>query len=127
MISLRSALSDYLAMRRALGYKLRRAEKLLLQFINYVEATGANSITTDLALSWARLPERGDVSWWSGRLTVARRFAAFVNTFDPNTEVPPRDLLPGRKSRRGCRFCILIQTSPHWWARHTSFPHRSAF
>jgi integrase len=104
MISLRSALSDYLAMRRALGYKLRRAEKLLLQFINYVEATGANSITTDLALSWARLPERGDVSWWSGRLTVARKFAAFVNTFDPNTEVPPRDLLPGRKSRRAVPF-----------------------
>jgi len=104
MIPLRSALSDYLTMRRALGYKLQRTEKLLLQFIDHVEAAGANSITTDLALSWASLPVGGDRSWWSGRLAVARKFAAFVNTLDPDTEVPPTDLLPGGKSRRAVPF-----------------------
>lgn len=104
MISLRSALTDYLAMRRALGYKLRRTEKLLLQFIEYAEATGADSITTDLAVNWARLPVGGDVSWWSSRLTVVRKFAAFVNTLDPETQIPPADILPGRKSRRAVPF-----------------------
>jgi len=104
MIPLRSALSDYLSTRRSLGYKLRRTEKLLLQFIDYVEANCADRIATDLALSWARLPVGGDVSWWSSRLTVVRKFATFVNTLDPETEVPPSDLLPGRKSRRAVPF-----------------------
>lgn len=104
MIPLRSALAEYLAMRRSLGYKLRRTEKLLFQFIEYVEANGADRITTDLALNWARLPAGGDVSWWSSRLTAVRKFATFVSTLEPKTEVPPADLLPGRKSRRAVPF-----------------------
>jgi integrase len=104
MIPLRSALADYLAMRRSLGYKLRRTEKLLFQFVEYAEANGADRVTTDLALNWARLPADGAVSWWSSRLTVVRKFAKFVNTLEPKTEVPPADLLPGRKSRRAVPF-----------------------
>lgn len=104
MIPLRSALADYLAMRRSLGYKLRRTEKLLFQFVEYAEANGADRVTTDLALNWARLPADGAVSWWSSRLTVVRKFANFVNTLEPKTEVPPADLLPGRKSRRAVPF-----------------------
>ncbi|HLZ24915.1 MAG TPA: tyrosine-type recombinase/integrase [Ktedonobacterales bacterium] len=104
MTALRSALADYLGMRRALGYKLRRTEKLLLQFVDYIETAGADHISTDLALNWARLPASADVSWWSGRLTVARKFATFVNTLDPKSEVPPADLLPARKSRRAVPF-----------------------
>ena len=34
MTPLRHALLDYLAVRRALGYKLQRAEKLLAQFLD---------------------------------------------------------------------------------------------
>jgi hypothetical protein len=37
MITLRPALQDYLTMRRALGYKLQRTEKLLADFIGFVE------------------------------------------------------------------------------------------
>jgi hypothetical protein len=33
---LRQALADYLAIRRSLGYKLARPEKLLSQFITYL-------------------------------------------------------------------------------------------
>ena len=40
MNTLRQALADYLAVRRALGYKLARAEKLLAQFLDYVEDRG---------------------------------------------------------------------------------------
>src|SRR5262249_18671461 len=80
MIPLRSALSDYLSTRRSLGYKLRRTEKLLLQFIDYVEANCADRIATDLALSWARLPVGGDVSWWSSRLTVVRKLCPTLRT-----------------------------------------------
>ncbi len=99
MIPLRPALADYLAMRRALGYKLQRTEKLLADFIGYVEAADANRVTTDLAVGWATLPANGDVSWWSGRLTVVRGFATYLHTLDSTTEVPPTDLLPDRSHR----------------------------
>lgn len=104
MIALRPALADYLSLRRALGYTLRRSEKLLLQFIAYAETCGADRVTIDLALAWARLPADADVEWWSSRLAVVRKFAAFLCTVDPDTEVPPRDLLPAAKSHRATPY-----------------------
>ena len=47
MSPLRQALADYLAVRRALGYKLAYAEKLLGQFVSYLEDAGAATVTTD--------------------------------------------------------------------------------
>jgi len=40
MSALRQALADYLAVRRILGYRLVRAEKLLAQFLTFVEERG---------------------------------------------------------------------------------------
>ncbi|HEY1296866.1 MAG TPA: tyrosine-type recombinase/integrase [Chloroflexota bacterium] len=99
MIALRAALNDYLTMRRALGYKLRRAEKLLAQFVAFVEASGSERITIDLALAWATSPAQGAMDWWSGRLTVVRGFASYLNTLDPTVEVPPTELLPAQSHR----------------------------
>lgn len=99
MIALRPALKDYLAMRRALGYKLQRTEKLLAEFIGFVEASAADRITVDLALAWACRPAEGDQSWWSGRLSVVRGFATYLHTLDTATEVPPTNLLPARSHR----------------------------
>ena len=99
MIPLRPALNDYLTMRRALGYKLQRTEKLLADFVGFVEVAATDRITIDLALSWARLTVDCDVSWWSARLTVVRGFARYLQTLDPPSEVPPTDLLPTRSHR----------------------------
>ena len=43
---LRQSAADYLAVRRALGYQLARPEKLLGQFISYLEQAGAATVTT---------------------------------------------------------------------------------
>lgn len=50
---LRQALADYLAVRRALGYRLARAEKLLTQFLAFVEDRGEEHLTIETALAWA--------------------------------------------------------------------------
>ncbi|CDM60233.1 MULTISPECIES: hypothetical protein [Rhizobium] len=50
MSALRQALADYLAMCRALGYQLVRSEKLLAQFLTYLEAQGEDYLTTKTAL-----------------------------------------------------------------------------
>ena len=45
------AVADYLAVRRALGYKLARPEKLLAQFTAYLERAGAATVTTEQSVS----------------------------------------------------------------------------
>jgi len=96
---LRQGLADYLALRRALGYRLARPEKLLGQFLGYLDDAGADTVTVAHALGWARLPAGGAVSWWAYRLSVVRGFATYLHTVNPATEVPPTDLLPSRRCR----------------------------
>lgn len=98
MSTLRSSLADYLATRRALGYKLERAEKLLGQFLAHLEARGAKTITIEEAVAWAKLPG-GSANWISSRLSVVRGFATYLNTIDPAHEVPPAELVPSRSRR----------------------------
>jgi integrase len=98
MSPLHDALGDYLQIRRALGYKLERAGKLLPQYLDYLEARGAQLITIENALAWATLPT-GDANWWAFRISVVRGFAAYLHALDPAHQVPPKDLLP-RHPRR---------------------------
>lgn len=63
MSKLRHALIDYLSLRRSLGYKLRRPEKLLDQFVAFLQAAGAQTITIKHALAWACQPKNGSANW----------------------------------------------------------------
>lgn len=107
MSRLRDSLGDYLMIRRALGYKLERAEKLLGQFIDYLEGLGVELITVEHALAWARLPA-GGISWFAFRLSAARGFAAYLHALEPAHEVPPANLLP-RRSRRATPYLYSEQ------------------
>jgi integrase/recombinase XerD len=99
VIALEDRLAGYLAMRRALGYKLARAEKLLGQFIAWMNEQGEQTITTASALAWATLPEATGSNWHAHRLSVVRGFAAHVHALDPAHELVPQDLLPQRPRR----------------------------
>jgi hypothetical protein len=65
-MALHRELDDYLAIRRSFGFKLERAEKLLRQFLAYLEATNEDHVSVKTALAWARLPE-GSQGWWAMR------------------------------------------------------------
>ena len=97
--TLRGDLEDYLAARRALGFKLDRPEKLLPHFVDYLAKTGSSFITTKAALAWAMLPQRAQPRWWATRLVMVRGFAKYMQTLDPRTEVPPLELIPYRPTR----------------------------
>lgn len=99
MSTLRDSLADYLTMRRALGYKLHRPQKLLPQFLDYLGGLGAERVTVENAVAWARLPTGGSASWWARRLSAARGFAAYLHTLDPAHEALPDDVLPCRPRR----------------------------
>lgn len=99
MSALRRDLDNYLAIRRALGFKLERAGLLLADFVGYLEANRVDTITTDAALAWATLPPNGASGWWAQRLSVVRGFARHLHAIDPAHQVPPPGLLPGRSHR----------------------------
>jgi integrase len=93
MTGLRSTVKRYLSMRQGLGYKYRNQARDLSDFVSFMEARKAMTITTKLALAWATLPPRSSVSS-AMRLTVVRGFARHVASIDPKTEIPPTGLFP---------------------------------
>lgn len=99
MKSLKAYVDDYLRLRRALGYKLERHGLLLPQLIDYLEAAGASTITSELVISWARQPTGAHPRHWAARLAIARGFAAYMHTIDPRTEVPPTEAFAVRYRR----------------------------
>src|SRR4029079_18239613 len=56
MSGLRGAVADYLTIRRALGFRLVGAGRLLEQFVGFTEAAGTDTVTTQLALQGATPP-----------------------------------------------------------------------
>jgi integrase len=72
MSELSGHVQDYLRLRRALGFKLERAGRLLPQLVAYLEAAGAATVTSDLAIAWARLPGHAHPNHWAQRLAIAR-------------------------------------------------------
>ena len=100
MKPLLAAAADYLALRRALGFKLHHETWWLPDFVAYLASHGSATITTELALRWAQQPAEADPSWWASKLGAIRRFARYYQACDPRTEVPPADLLPYRARRQ---------------------------
>lgn len=99
MSALHRDLDNYLAIRRALGFKLERTGLLLADFVGYLGTNRVYKITTDAALAWATLPSIGASGWWAQRLSVVRGFARHLHAIDPTHQVPPPGLLPGRSHR----------------------------
>ena len=93
MSPLGQALADYLRVRRALGFKLDRAEDLLGQFVAYLDDHNVEAPTVEDALAWATLPADANPRWWAHRLSMARGFTAYLHTRDPRVELVPPALL----------------------------------
>ncbi|MDR3465441.1 MAG: tyrosine-type recombinase/integrase [Xanthobacteraceae bacterium] len=96
MTGLRSELDGYLRMRQGLGYKYQHQARRLADFVSFMEARQATTITTKLAMAWATLPPDRHASW-ALRLTDVRGFARHLVNIDPLTETPPAGVLPGLK------------------------------
>jgi integrase len=100
MSDLRNALEEYLAVRRALGFKLRLAGSLLHTFVRFAEQEGALYITTDLAVRWATQPKNCRPVQYGNRLSMVRGFARYLQAVDSRTETPPEGLFPTRYPRK---------------------------
>lgn len=92
-------LDRYLALRRQMGFKLARAEKLLGQFVTFCEDSGTDAVTAEVALSWATLPPGASSSWVCHRLTVVRGFSRHLALMDRRHQVVPTSLVADRPHR----------------------------
>lgn len=100
MSNLRGSVADYLRVRRALGFKLYDAERLLNHFVDFMERKKTRFISTALALQWATENTNCHPSRWASRLSVIRCFARFRRAADSRTEIPPPYLLSHRHRRK---------------------------
>ena len=94
MSSLRSALEQYVTMRRGLGFKFQQQQKRLTGFVTFMEDRGAAVITSKLAVEWALQPPDRRPSQ-ALRLIDVRGFARHLRSTESRTEVPPAGLVPG--------------------------------
>ncbi|MHC4408526.1 MAG: tyrosine-type recombinase/integrase [Planctomycetota bacterium] len=99
MSILHDALTKYLATRRALGTQLAWPESSLRRFVDFVEAEGADLVTTDAAIRWAVQPVGVQRATHARRLEIVRGFATWLQATDGRTQVPPHGLLPARHRR----------------------------
>jgi integrase len=99
MSALHDPLTEYLATRRALGTKLRWPESSLRRFVDFVEADGAQFVTTELAMRWVVQSVGVQRATHARRLGIVRGFAAWLQATDTRTQVPPLQLLPSGRHR----------------------------
>ena len=93
MKCLRDFVNDYINLRRQLGFKLIEAERLLNDFVFYMESKNTLFITIQLAVAWAKKPKNALQSCWGTRLSVVRKFSYYINTIDSRNEIIPYRLL----------------------------------
>jgi len=99
MTAVRDEIRNYLALRRALGFRLTKHGQLLDSLAGHLEAAGLETVTADAAVAWAMLPRQAHPHRWKARLAVACGFARYLAASDPAAEVPPAGLLDARRSR----------------------------
>jgi len=100
MIDLQLAAEEYLAIRRALGFKLRGHDRLLTDYLDVLAAeTAMPVITTASAVAWAVAPAGLRPVRYAQRLCVVRGFARYAHALDSCHDVPPLDVLSCRRGR----------------------------
>ena len=85
-----------------LGFKLKTDGRLLERFVEFLERAGAERITVELAVMWARLPKDAHPHRWRQRLGIVRGFARYL----------PHSTRPARCRRSIC-WRLLARASPH--------------
>jgi integrase len=99
MKTLKSAVQDYVSLRRSLGFKLQWIPAHLADFVAFLKRQGADHITISLTLQWSQQSQQAKPVTVAKRLSMVRGFARYRSAIDPRTQIPPNGLLCCRSSR----------------------------
>ena len=83
MTALAEHVEDYLAIRRALGFRLRTERRMLTDFAVFMHSVGSSTVTTDAALQWATMPTGVGHAYLAQRMRAVRGFARYLHGIDP--------------------------------------------
>ena len=99
-VNLRAAAADYLAGRRARGYRLEDHDSLIAGFLDGLDARAVSVISIADAVLFAHATPTTRRRRHAERLHVIRGLAAYVHTLDPTAaELIPDRLIAGRVTR----------------------------
>lgn len=87
----------YVALRRSLGFKLRKGARHLRSFVRYAADQGDTHIRRETAVAWAATAQ--SAAERDSRLRDVFRFAEFLSAEDAAHEIPPARLFATRVSR----------------------------
>jgi integrase/recombinase XerD len=90
MTPLRQAATDYLALRRALGFKLRANEDALIEFTDFLDRRGVTTITAAAAVEWALSKPSTRPGFAADRLRRIRGFTLHHRLLRPRHGGHPR-------------------------------------
>ena len=93
MTHLQKCLNDYLALRRALGFKLIREGMWLPDFIRSIRANKSPYVTVEDSLRWAKGKKIPPPPSWVKRLGMARKFSLYLHALNPRHEEIPKELV----------------------------------
>lgn len=123
---LASLVAGYLALRRALGYRLLAEERVLADYVAFATARGVHTVTVSMTAGWAESRPGLSPAAVARRASTVRRFAQYLRAFDPDCEQVPAKLVGGPAQRRAPfiftaeQISALLQatatTSPPLWA-----------
>lgn len=100
MSTLREHLDEYLLLRRGLGFQLNDIERQVGLFLTWLDGQGQDqTFTIEQAVAWARLNPDAHSSWWATRLSLVRRFAAYLHAGGVDVPIIPSGLLTAKKPR----------------------------
>jgi integrase len=125
MMSLRASVKEYLAMRRALGFKLERYDTRLLDFVAFMQRHHARRITGRWIDKWLQQNSSSlDPNYRALRLCILRGFARYRSAIDSRTEIPPPAGLP--RPRGPKRYYLYTDEEIHRLLAETLKPRVGA-
>ena len=96
---LEDTIVEYLAVRRGPGFQLEGIERLLRDYVAFLDRRGEQRITINTAVAWAVLPGGSD-SLHYRRLAAVLLFAEYLRGVDASVEVPGVEILRNGPPRR---------------------------
>lgn len=94
---LRKLLAEYVALRKATGFKFKDSEILLRSFVAYAIARGDRRIRSATAVKWAAKTKTPPQRY--KRLRAVTRFAENLRAEDQRHELPPQDVFVATTAR----------------------------
>ncbi|MHB1534422.1 MAG: tyrosine-type recombinase/integrase [Acidimicrobiales bacterium] len=98
MTALGDAATEYLGLRRALGFRLDSPGRRLAEFVAFADTAGAERVTVTMAMDWAG--QASTPASVARRLEALRGFARWFQCLDPTSETVPAGVTARRRHRQ---------------------------